>query len=216
MSPENDNNNFYEQKMNEWQAEWDAIWGPANGSLPGWSTWRGTTRNYLENYQDPGGGHWKRQYYGVGYGNDYIPYEFGWLGYDWIWEGRYPIGLLEYLLTWGRVGIGYSYSNGQIYAHDNRAVLGKMSQTLSGPGALGTLLPGRAQYITGSQVAQGISISTRFAKNVARGLRNYYMRNKPLIDAIGGAVANQFGPGLVGPQDKYTELILEIVKQIRK
>jgi len=42
------------------QADWDAVYGPSNNSLPGWSTWQGTSKDYLENYRNELGGHWEK------------------------------------------------------------------------------------------------------------------------------------------------------------
>jgi RHS repeat-associated protein len=78
---------FWNSFRAEYDAEWDAVWSPANGELPGWETWAGSARSYLEGYKSPDGGYYEKQEYGWNPNPENDPYGFDLLGVDYFWIG---------------------------------------------------------------------------------------------------------------------------------
>ncbi|MGD9489410.1 MAG: RHS repeat-associated core domain-containing protein [Calditrichaceae bacterium] len=196
-----------DQMQDEWEGGWDAVWAPSNGSLPGWGTWKGSTQSYLENYTNEAGGHFSKQYYGTASFNDPIT----WLGYDWLWTGWYPIGWGEYFSTFGSVQRNTGYLNGQMWANDHRLTVAMMSNLKSGPGMLEYMAPGNTQLITGAQVSTALLRTGRMAQQYVQATKFFYLRNKAIIDGIGGSiVAKNAASGHGGPRNPYVDFGLGV------
>ncbi len=143
--------------IRQWSSEWDAVWGPANGMLPGWDSWHGSTNSYLENYQNDAGGHWERQDYGTSAANDPIT----WHGYDWIWAGPYEIGWLGLLLE-DIPARHITFRNGSVYATDRRGPVGTFTVHTGMPPDAG--LPSLKLLKGSKDVAALIQIAKRAKK----------------------------------------------------